>query len=82
LKVITLFQFTETFGAIIKMLTTMTKQLVLFTVVWGMVIILFTCVGKLLFYTMVDFEDLVTSLTFLMQSALGNWDLTNFIEPR
>lgn len=64
------------------MLTTMTKQLVLFTVVWGMVIMLFTCVGKLLFYTMVNFEDLITSLTFLMESALGNWDLTNFIEPR
>lgn len=50
LKVIVLFQYTETFGAIIKMLITMTQQLLLFTVVWGMIIVLFTLVGKLLFY--------------------------------
>ena len=60
----------------------MTKQLLMFTVVWGMVIVLFTCVGKLLFYTLINFGDVTTSLTFLIQAALANWDLSQFLEPR
>lgn len=44
----------------------MVRQLMVFGVVWGMILILFLGVGQLLFYELTDFKDIVTTMTFLI----------------
>jgi len=65
-----------------KVIVTMIKQLVIFLVIWGLIILLYVCVGQLIFYTLIDFGDMRLAATYLIQSALGSWDLSIFLEPR
>lgn len=82
LKIIMMFQFTTTFGPILKMIITMSKQMMVFTIVWLFIIILFVCTGQLVFYELEDFKNLTTSFTYLIQAALGGWDISIFLKPR
>lgn len=82
LKAILQFTFTNSFGPILKMITTMISQLLIFTVVWGMLLLLFSCVGQLIFFELKDFKDLTASLTYLIQAALGDWDMDPFLLKR
>jgi tryptophan-rich sensory protein len=60
----------------------MSKQMMVFTIVWLFIIILFVCTGQLVFYELVSFSNLTTSFTYLIESALGSWDLNIFLNPR
>jgi hypothetical protein len=82
LKIIMMFQYTTQFGPILKMIITMSKQMAMFTIVWLFIIILFVCVGQLVFYELADFKNLTTSFTYLIQGALGAWDINVFLLPR
>jgi hypothetical protein len=82
LKIIMMFQYTTTFGPILKMIITMSKQMLVFTIVWLFIIVLFVCVGQLVFYELADFKSLTTTFTYLIQAALGGWDINVFLDPR
>lgn len=64
------------------MIVTMTKQMLVFCIVWLIIIIFFAITGQLVFYELVNFTDLTTTFTFLIEAALGGWDLSIFLNPR
>lgn len=66
MKVLLSFSFTNLFGPIIKMISTMIKQLLVFSVVWIMVVVLFLGIGQLLFFDITTFGDSVSSMTYLL----------------
>jgi hypothetical protein len=82
LKIIMMFQYTTQFGPILKMIITMSKQMIVFTIVWGIIIILFAITGQLVFFELTDFKDLTTTFTYLLEAALGGWDVDIFLLPR
>lgn len=64
------------------MIITMSKQMIVFTIVWGIIIILFAITGQLVFFELTDFKDLTTTFTYLLEAALGGWDVDIFLLPR
>jgi len=64
------------------MIITMTKQMLVFTIVWAIIIILFAAVGQLVFYELEAFSNLTTTFTYLIEAALGGWDISIFLSPR
>jgi hypothetical protein len=48
-KAILMTEYTRTFGPILKILIVMTKKMLTFLVLWGIILIFFLCIGMLLF---------------------------------
>lgn len=51
---------------------------------WGLIIILFGCIGQIIFFELKDFKGAspVAGLTYLVQAALGGWDMDIFLLKR
>jgi hypothetical protein len=64
----------------IKILTVMALNLMMFLALWAMILILFMCVGMLLFSELKYFKTIDSTLSFLVYAAIGAWDLTVFTE--
>lgn len=77
-KVILQMQNTQTLGPMIKILTVMAVNLVMFLLLWAMILVLFMCVGMLIFSELKYFKTIYSTLSFLVYSAIGSWDLTVF----
>jgi len=56
--------------------------MLVFTIVWAIIIILFAAVGQLVFYELEAFSNLTTTFTYLIEAALGGWDISIFLNPR
>jgi len=57
LKVFSLLRLTRTFGPLIKIIMSMLYQIMVFCILWGIQLLLFTCIGVLVFGELDEFED-------------------------
>ena len=78
LKAILQMQNTQTIGPMLKILTVMTVNLFMFLILWGMILVLFMCVGMLIFSELKTFSTIPNTMSFLIFSSLGEWDLDAF----
>jgi len=65
-KAILQLSYTQTFGPLIKMVQVMSSQLLIFMVVWISLMLLFVCIGNIIFYEIIGFADPFSSLITLI----------------
>ena len=80
-KVILAIESNRTVGPMLKMIIVMTKDLATFIVLWSAILIFFLCVGQLVFVDVETFQSIETTLDFLINAALGNFDVELFEQP-
>jgi uncharacterized membrane protein (DUF373 family) len=68
-------KYTQMFGPIFKMIEQMTKDLGKFMVIWMTIILMFGCVGLLMFGELEAFQSLFPTLIMLFESSLGEWNM-------
>ena len=77
-KFVLMFQYTRTFGPVIKIIQVMTVTLLKFMVIWWLVIVCFVCTGMLLFPFTNAFSNLQNAVYFMLNASIGNWDTSIF----
>lgn len=67
---------TKTFGPLVQMIKKMSVDLIEFIVFWVVIILLFTCVGGLLWgqYSVAFKQDFYNLTYMFFQVGLGSWD--------
>jgi len=73
-----MFENTKTFGPMIKIMIVMTQELMKFVFIWALVILIFGCIGVILFIPYDTFKTTGSAFYYLICGALGNWDTTTF----
>ncbi len=77
-RTILTFEYTRTFGPIIKIIMVMVKDMITFLVIWIFVLVFFLCVGMLVFVDVEEFKTPSSAFIYLAQAALGSYDTTIF----
>ena len=54
-KTILIFEYTKTFGPLIKMITVMVIDMLTFLLLWGIIVVFFLCIGVLFFIDTPEF---------------------------
>ena len=75
LKIFFLLRLTRTFGPMIKIIQAIIVDILIFTVIWGIQLLFFTCVGILLFGQVPEYESFQDTFIMLYETAIGDWDL-------
>jgi hypothetical protein len=60
----------------------MSGQLVTFLVVWSAILLLFSVMGQIIFYEMIEFKDTYSTIITLLQASMGGWDMYPFIKGK
>jgi len=76
LKVILLLNLTRTFGPLIKIITSMMKDIIIFSGLWGIQMVFFACIGILMFGELPVYESFYDTMVMLFESAIGSWDFS------
>lgn len=79
LKLLLKLRLTSTFGPMFKILVNMSLDLIKFLVLWSVILLIFGCVGMLIFAQLDTFETLPGILALLFEACLGVWDMKVFI---
>eukprot|EP00347_Sterkiella_histriomuscorum_P018923 403343649 len=78
MKVMLLLKLTRSFGPLLKIIEHMVHDFIYFCIIWGINLIFFTFLGMLLFSEIELFKSFQNTLIMLIQSSLGQWDLTMY----
>ncbi len=78
LRVFILLRMTRTFGPLIKIIVSMITDFGVFFVLWGTQLLMFSCMGTLLFADSASFDNFYDAFIMLFQAALGSWDMSIF----
>jgi len=65
----------KTYGPLFKIVWENVKDLLKFFVIWSLLILMFICVGYLLFTELQAFQSLFSVFMIFLDSGLGNWSL-------
>ena len=76
-----IFEYTKSFGPLIKMITVMFLDMLNFFLLWGIIMIFFLCIGMLLFIDTNEFKTFQNALVFLAEAAIGGFDTSVFSKP-
>ena len=76
LRMFLMLKLTKTFGPLIKIIYAMIRELMIFLVLWGIQLFIFTCVGILVFAGVPHYDGFMQVLILFFQSALGIWDFS------
>lgn len=71
-----MFRLTKFLGPLIKSVFLMMWDITIFMILFGIILIIYSAIGTLMFYAVPQYSDFWTSLVTLFGSALGNFDLT------
>ena len=75
-KVFWMCRVSETFGPIYKVLQKMIVDLTYFLAIWSIILVMFSCVGILMFGELNAFQEIHDVLVLNIQAALGAWDMS------
>lgn len=78
LKLLLKLRVTKLFGPMFKTLQNMTIDLVQFMIIWGIVLIMFSCISSLIFGQLDAFQDFGSILVLYFETSLGNWNLNYY----
>ncbi|CDW83264.1 transient receptor potential cation subfamily member 4 [Stylonychia lemnae] len=76
LKVLLLLKLTRSFGPMLKIIEHMVHDFLYFCIIWGINLAFFAFLGMLLFTEIHLFKSIDETLIMLVQSSLGQWDLS------
>jgi ABC-type transport system involved in cytochrome c biogenesis permease subunit len=76
LRMFLMLKLTKTFGPLIKIIYVMMRELMIFLVLWGIQLFIFSCIGILTFSSIEEYQGFMNVLILFFQSALGIWDFT------
>jgi hypothetical protein len=76
LRMFLMLKLTKTFGPLIKIIYAMMRELMIFLVLWGIQLFIFTCMGVLIFTGIPQFKGFTNVLILFFQSAFGIWDFS------
>lgn len=76
LRMFLMLKLTKTFGPLIKIIYVMMRELMIFLVLWGIQLFIFSCIGILIFSSVPEYEGFMNVLILFFQSALGIWDFS------
>jgi hypothetical protein len=76
LRMFLMLKLTKTFGPLIKIIYVMMRELMIFLVLWGIQLFIFSCIGILTFSSIKEYQGFMNVLILFFQSALGIWDFT------
>ena len=71
LRVTLSFRLTKTLGPLLKIIFSMTKEILIFMALETIVLLCFAFVGVTLFFDTPEYEDIWKALVILISSALG-----------
>ena len=54
----------------------MINDLLIFSVLWMIQLLIFACVGTLVFAELPEYEDFYKTLVLLLETSMGEWDLS------
>lgn len=75
MKLLLKLRLTKKFGPMIKTLQNMTLDLLQFAIIWGIVLVMFTCVAALVFGQLNGFQDFFLIFIYFFESSLGTWSV-------
>ena len=78
LKVFLIFRVTTFLGPLIKMCIAMVSDIFVFLILFALSLLMFACVGIVLFPDVEKFSSLYNSVVYLFQASLGEYDFTIF----
>ena len=73
-----MFRLTQFLGPLIKMILFMAWEIIIFMVLFTIVLVIYSSVGTLLFYSVDAYQDFWTTFITLFSGTLGNFDFTVF----
>jgi hypothetical protein len=79
LKLFFYLRNTKTFGPLFKMMEHMIADLSKFMIIWLIIIIMFACVGILMFGELKAFESIYPTLIMLFEASLGSWSMDIYV---
>ena len=76
LRMFLMLKLTKTFGPLIRIIYAMMREMMIFLVLWGIQLFIFTCAGILIFSDVKEYDGFVNVMIMFFQSALGIWDFS------
>ena len=78
LRVIMLFRLTRFLGPLVKMIQNMMHDIVIFMILFVTQLIVFACIGNLLFADTSSYKNFYTAIKTLFNATMGNYVLESF----
>jgi hypothetical protein len=77
-RVFFILRIHKVFGPLIEIIITMIRELFIFGFISIAIILIFSVVGRIIFYEITEFQSFGASLLYLFESLLGNFDYDVF----
>ena len=71
-----MLKLTKTFGPMIKIIQAMISDLLIFSVLWIIQLLIFACIGTLVFAELPEFDNFYDTIVLLLETSMGEWDLS------
>ena len=75
-RLLLMFRLTKFLGPLIKMITLMIWEIIIFMILFIIVLVIYSSIGTLLFYSIASYQDFWTTFITLFSASLGNFDFT------
>ena len=81
LRIFFVFLASRSFGPLIKILTSMLKDVSKFLIIFGLIFMIFTSAGRIMFINLEDFSTVERTIVYLYSACLGNFEFSIFDAP-